>query len=104
MIHELSGEECQVLLSERDDLRIIDVRNEEEFGKYRLPNAINIDIMSNNSVESFSMLNKDDEYLVYCAIGVRSRSAIKLMEQLGFSVINHLTEGIISYQGQVVRD
>jgi rhodanese-related sulfurtransferase len=102
MIHELSGKDCQAILKERDDIQIIDVRNESEFDEFHLPGAIHIDIMSNHAVESFSMLKSDANYLVYCAIGVRSKSALRLMEQLDFTSLYHLTDGILNYRGEVV--
>ena len=80
---------------------IIDVRSADEFDRFRIPNAINIDILSTSAYDELASLPRDGKYLIYCALGVRSRSAIKLMEQLGFSNLNHLTNGILNFSGAI---
>lgn len=85
--------------SRQHDFIPLDVRHLDEFQSFHLPDAIHIDIMDNSSIEKFSELDKHANYLVYCALGVRSRSAIKILEQLGFENLYHLADGILNYSG-----
>lgn len=88
---------------ETDNYTILDVRSYKEYHVSRLPGAIHIDIMSNNSIERLSLLDKKKSYLVYCTIGVRSRSAVRLMDQMGFEHLYHLSNGIAHYDGELER-
>jgi phage shock protein E len=99
MLVELNSKECSELIAGHIDLGIIDVRPELDFFKSRIPGAINIDIFDGNAIEALARLQKDRSYLVYCHSGVRSRSTIKIMHDLGFTSLFLLASGLASYQG-----
>jgi len=87
--------------SKQNKFIALDVRHFDEYAAFHLAEAINIDIMDNSSIEKFSELDKLANYVVYCALGVRSRSAIKMLDQLGFKNLFHLSEGILNYSGPI---
>ncbi|MCB9260880.1 MAG: rhodanese-like domain-containing protein [Flavobacteriales bacterium] len=100
MIIELNTDSCIDFLKSTDCI-IIDVRSKHEFSQFRLPNALHLDLMDSNWMEKINELDKSQLYLVYCTLGVRSKSAVKLMDQLGFSSIYHLIGGILNYSGKI---
>ncbi len=95
MITEVDNNYCRELLNQTD-LEIIDVRNFIEYIESHIPNSFNIDVMDNGSIEKLDALDKKKSYLVYCTIGVRSKSAVRIMAQLGFENVFHLTDGIVN--------
>ena len=75
---------------------ILDVRTASEFTEGHIPNAINIDVLSDYFTADVSALDKTLEYAIYCRSGKRSVDAATAMEEIGFSTSN-LTGGIISW-------
>jgi len=73
---------------------ILDVRTPREFFKERIPGAVNLDFYAHTFNIDLSKLDRSKTYLVYCKSGVRSNSAIKLMQKLGFKKFYHINEGI----------
>ncbi|MBI1307367.1 MAG: hypothetical protein GC181_12255 [Bacteroidetes bacterium] len=97
----IDGKTVSRLLSEHHDMRIIDVRSRREFSESRIPGAQNIDIMASNAIEVLTKLRKDLPYLIYCSIGVRSISTVKMMADLGFTDLYHLDNGLNGYNGPI---
>ena len=54
------------LLIEREDVQLIDVRKPEEFSQGHIPNAINIDYLSDDFVASINKLNPQKPVYIYC--------------------------------------
>ena len=75
---------------------ILDVRTAAEFAEGHIPNAVNIDVLSDYFTADISALDKTLEYAIYCRSGKRSVDAATAMEEIGFSTSN-LTGGIISW-------
>ena len=75
---------------------ILDVRTASEFSEGHIPNAINIDVLSDSFTADISALDKTSEYAIYCRSGKRSVDAATAMDEIGFSTSN-LTGGIISW-------
>lgn len=63
---------------------VIDVRTPQEFLIGHLPNAINIDYLSDDFWERLENLSRDHDYLVYCRSGRRSIRTCTLMRNGGF--------------------
>jgi rhodanese-related sulfurtransferase len=80
------------------DFVIIDVRSQAEFDSGHIENAINIDKNSETFQDELNKLDKYKTYLVYCAIGSRSASALTIMEELGFMQAYNLQGGISQWQ------
>lgn len=66
---------------------IVDVRTPSEFAAGHLDGAINVDVQSASFDTDISALSTDGDYVVYCASGSRSASAVTRMTDLGFSTL-----------------
>ncbi len=99
MTLELDSQMCIDLLQNNEHLSILDVRPYNDYRNYRLPGAANIDILSSNAFETLSKLKREKPYLIYCEVGVRSKSAIQIMTDMGFQNLYILINGISSYMG-----
>ncbi|MDJ0339269.1 rhodanese-like domain-containing protein [Cryobacterium sp. PH31-O1] len=64
---------------------IVDVRTPSEYAAGHLDGAVNIDVQSATFDVDLSALPADGEYVVYCASGNRSASAVARMTDLGFT-------------------
>jgi rhodanese-related sulfurtransferase len=86
---------------------ILDVRTLEEFEEERIKNAINIDYYVDertNYTKSFrselEKLDKEKTYLVYCLADIRSRTALEMMEHLGFREVYDMSGGIVQWKAE----
>ena len=84
------------LVNSSTNLVILDVRTREEYLSGNIPNAINIDVLSQDFKSKIDMLDKNKEYLVYCRSGNRSAIASSIMSTNGFLNIYNLQN--IAYQ------
>lgn len=76
---------------------ILDVRTVSEFSDGHIEGALNIDVNQPSFREEIGKLNSNDTYLVYCRTGNRSRIALRIMEELGFTNIYHIADGITEW-------
>lgn len=84
------------LVNSATNLVILDVRTREEYLSGNIPNAINIDVLSQDFKSKIDMLDKNKEYLIYCRSGNRSSIASSIMSTNGFINIYNLEN--IGYQ------
>ena len=92
----LNIEKAIKLVNSSTNLIIIDVRTREEYLAGNIPNAINIDVLSQDFKSKIDMLDKNKEYLIYCRSGNRSSIASSIMSTNGFINIYNLEN--IGYQ------
>lgn len=71
---------------------LVDVRTPEEFAAGHLGNAVNINWLSRDFVNRFNAVDKEKTVYVYCEKGGRSAKAAKVLDSLGFKVVD-LTGG-----------
>ena len=83
----VDAEEAVSLLSDRDDLVVVDVRTPEEFAGGHVAGAELLDIYDPAFQDGVDGLDRDGAYLVYCRTGNRSGQAVALMEELGFTEV-----------------
>lgn len=89
-------------VSKDENVQILDVRTEEEFGEGNIPNAINIDIYKGQEfLDEVDKIDKSANVYVYCRSGARSAQACALMEQRGFHNTYNLQGGIIEWKGDI---
>lgn len=72
---------------------IIDVREENEFSESHIPGAINVPLGIIYSVD----YDKDTAIILYCATGVRSSSAAKVLHDNGYMNVYNLDGGLINW-------
>jgi len=86
---------------------VLDVRTPAEFAAGHLEGAVNADVQSADFAQALAALDPDRNYAVYCRSGSRSKAAMAVMQQSGFSNLFDLAGGIGAWQsagGQVVTD
>lgn len=81
----------------KDDFVILDVRTPEEYETGCLKDAVNIDFNAPDFREKLEGLDKTKTYLVHCRSGKRSATAIKIMQESGFTNIYDLNGGIMAW-------
>lgn len=91
--------ELDSLLSENNELILLDAREKAEYELSHLPNAqwIGHDEFSLNSVAD---INKDKTIVVYCSIGVRSERIAEKLKLDGFKTVLNLYGGIFAWANE----
>lgn len=82
---------------------IIDIRTPQEFGEGHIPNSLLIDIYSPTFPKKISELDKSKDYYIYCRSGNRSFHAGTFMLSQGFTSVQHLEDGILSWTEKLER-
>lgn len=81
-----------------DSVKLLDVRTPEEFAYGHIAGAININVQSDDFQEKAEKeLSKDSPIYVYCRSGRRSLTAARILDRLGYKVVN-LNGGIIEWK------
>jgi rhodanese-related sulfurtransferase len=75
-------------------VQIIDVRTPEEFAAGHLAGAQLIDIQGAGFTEKLDALDRNTPYFVYCRSGNRSAVATAQMQEMGFTNVAELQDGI----------
>ncbi|MCX8080271.1 MAG: rhodanese-like domain-containing protein [Bacteroidia bacterium] len=90
----VSADEFEKKLKSDKNAVCIDLRTPEEIKKHgKIPLAIEIDWLSNDSEQKLSALDKSKNYYVYCAGGGRSAEAMEWMLKNGFKNVINLEKG-----------
>jgi rhodanese-related sulfurtransferase len=76
---------------------ILDVRTADEFNSGHIAVAININYESQQFTADVSKLDKNKQYLVYCATGIRGAAATQIMMSFGFTDVQNMTGGITAW-------
>lgn len=70
---------------EKNDILLLDVRSREEYDIMHIKNSVNIPV---NEIESnIAMYQNTQNIMVYCSTGTRSKTAIKLLNMMGYTNI-----------------
>ena len=79
------------------DHTIIDIRTPREFSQGYIEGAININYYDKTFLEQIAKLDKNKPIYIYCRSGSRTSSASKKLSKLGFTEVNDLEGGIITW-------
>jgi thioredoxin len=90
----LNADEFEKQLMATKGEQLIDVRTPQEFEKYRITSAKNIDFRSPDFRKEIEKLDKNKPVLIYCLAGPRSKSAAAVFQEAGFKTIYDLEGGI----------
>jgi len=82
------------------DFVIIDVRTPEEFAGGHIEGATNINFYADTFRDTLNGLDRNKTYLVYCAVGGRSGSALDIMAELNFREAYNMLGGINQWRGE----
>jgi len=103
-LQHLGAEDFARLARELTNARIIDVRTKEEFDYGHIKGAELFDVMEPDWPDWIDALDRDTTYLIYCRSGSRSYQAGLYMEQLGFTSLVNLAQGILSWNDELVTE
>ncbi|MGP8080756.1 MAG: rhodanese-like domain-containing protein [Dehalococcoidales bacterium] len=76
---------------------ILDVRTSDEYISRHIVGAIDISYESTNFRADIGKLDKNKQYLIYCANGVNGAVATQIMLGLGFKHIQNITGGYAAW-------
>ncbi|MEX1375968.1 MAG: FAD-dependent oxidoreductase [Eubacteriales bacterium] len=95
----LSGTVDNILFTQLKDMKenqaILDVRTVGEVKRGAIHGAVNIPV--DDLRERIGELDKDKEYIVSCAVGVRAHTACRILMQNGFKNVKNLAGGYTTY-------
>ena len=99
---EISVQEVQRLLArEGAELRLVDVRDPEEFAHCRLPRAELIPLATLPGEAAAKLPEKAAHLVVYCHHGMRSLRAAETLRQLGYTHVQSMAGGIDQWAREI---
>ena len=99
-----SAEECNIQASKfteenAQEKIVIDVRTPGEYHAGHLKDAILINVYGEDFRNKIAQLDMEQNYLVYCKTGIRSRNAVSYMRRTGFKNVCDLSGGLVRMRG-----
>jgi len=95
---EISVEETHQLLEAKEPVALLDIREKEEIALGYIKGAVFLPQgLLNEKVEEL-LPDKDAPVVVYCAAGIRSLAAAKLMKEKGYAHVFSMAKGIEGWQ------
>ena len=91
IIQDIDKQEVTNLLN--NEIVVIDVRTNKEFKEGNIETSFNLDFQKREFIDSLDKLDKNKQYLIYCASGNRSLKASHIMKSLGFKIIYNYKKG-----------
>ena len=91
---EISADELKEKIKQKQDFQLIDVREESE---YQQKNIGGILIPLNTLPNNLHKINKETEIVVHCASGARSKKAINILKENGFTNMYNLKNGLLDF-------
>ena len=85
--HKITAEEAKNRMDSDDTIIILDVRTQEEYEESHIPGAILIPNESIGTEKQEQLPDMDQEILVYCRSGNRSKTASSTLAELGYTNI-----------------
>lgn len=95
-MNKITSKEVEIMLLEKQKIRLIDVREVDEVKHGKIPGAIHIPLWLLEA--RMHELNKKNEYIMVCRSGGRSGRAAQYLESYGFQVVN-MVGGMNDWEG-----
>src|SRR5690554_6022656 len=89
----IESQEARALMEQRDGIILLDVRTQKEYDAGHVKDALHVDFHSPKFSQHLLALDPDKTYIVYCAVGGRSKKAVDIMEEMGFKQLYEVSEG-----------
>ncbi|GAB3605616.1 adenylyltransferase/sulfurtransferase MoeZ [Conyzicola nivalis] len=102
MSDTISPSDLAASIERGDDIVLLDVREPWEAEIASLPDSLLVPLGSLESV--IDKLDPSENFVVYCHHGMRSESALRVLQQRGFEHARHLTGGIDAWSRDVDGD
>jgi rhodanese-related sulfurtransferase len=96
---DVDPEQFHDLLQKKTQIKLIDVRRQEEYDQGHIQNAALLPVqeLSQERIDALD-IKKEDEILLYCRSGGRSGKALEQFLQLGYINTKHLAGGMLAWQ------
>jgi len=98
LVKNIDASEAEKLLKENKKVIVLDVRTPKEFSNGHIAGATNLDFRSPDFEKKLKALDKNQTYLVHCAVGGRSAKTQDLMKADQFKTIYHLEGGLTAWE------
>lgn len=98
---EITAQQLEEKIMQKEDIELIDVREDFEVKFGKVPGAKNIPLQQ--LLNSLKELDKSKEYILICRSGNRSGMAGQFMEMQGFKTVN-VVDGMIGWRGEMEYD
>lgn len=85
------------MMADHPDIVLLDVRTPEEIANGKIGEALELDFTDAAFKDKVAALDKNKEYIVYCAAGGRSAKAVSLMNELGFTKAHNMLGGYTAW-------
>lgn len=82
---------------QKEGAMIIDVRSPQEYREGHIDGAISIPEYEIRKEAENRLVDKENNIVVYCSSGGRSKKAQKLLKKLGYSHVYNLYNGLTNY-------
>lgn len=98
--YEMSPSQAVSRMQSKDDVVVLDVRTIQEYEEIHLQNALLLPVqeLSQASLDAIGLSDKDQEIILYCRSGARSKTAFDIMNSLGYTNIKSVAGGMIHWQ------
>ncbi|MCY9697579.1 rhodanese-like domain-containing protein [Paenibacillus alginolyticus] len=88
-------------LANSPNVTLVDVREPDEFNEGHIPQAINIPL--SEFTNRVTELKRENNLIVICRGGNRSKKACEHLSFLGFNHINNLVGGMLEWDGDIAK-
>ena len=92
--NEITAEELKQKIKLKEDFQLIDVREQNE---YQVKNIGGILIPLGQLTDNITKINSEQEIIVHCASGARSKKAVSLLKEKGFKRVYNLKNGLLDF-------
>ena len=99
-IKVISPEEVYKAVNDNQNLQLVDVRTQKEYGEDHLKTAQNICVTDDDFKEKVAKLDKNEPVYLYCRSGKRSARAAQIMKDMGFKEIYDMEGGFLNWESQ----
>jgi rhodanese-related sulfurtransferase len=98
--YEMSPSQAVNRMQSKDGVVVLDVRTIQEYEEIHLQNALLLPVqeLSQASLNEIGLSDKDQEIILYCRSGARSKTAFDIMNSLGYTNIKSVAGGMIHWQ------
>ncbi|MRN52998.1 rhodanese-like domain-containing protein [Paenibacillus sp. LC-T2] len=80
---------------------LLDVREQNEYKRGYIPNAKNIPL--SQLQQRLGEIPKEQDILLYCQSGMRSKNAARVLQKHGYTRLAHLRGGVSTWSGKLTR-
>ncbi|MFM6976961.1 MAG: rhodanese-like domain-containing protein [Sphingobacteriaceae bacterium] len=101
-MNRISVEEFAVLLQRDEVPKILDVREELEYYTFNI-GAKNIPLGKLNHVLEDLDWDTEEEIIVLCQHGIRSKTACQILSNAGFNKVRNLEGGLVQWRKMMAK-